>query len=81
MVFLMKYKENRNLCYHGTGSEESAREGIREQYEERSHYVESCATRKTMKTIWKQHQPNAMQLKKNAEQGTVPPGGTPDWEI
>ena len=31
MVFLRKYKENGNLCYHGTGNEERAREAVRGQ--------------------------------------------------
>ena len=34
MVFLRKNKEFRNLCYHGTGSEEGAREGVHGQQDE-----------------------------------------------
>ena len=31
VVFLWFYNKSRNLCYHGTGSEEGAKEAIREQ--------------------------------------------------
>ena len=31
LVFLRKYNKNGNLCYHGTGSEESAREAVCEE--------------------------------------------------
>ena len=34
MVFLWKYNDFRNLCYHGTGSEEGAREGVHGQQDE-----------------------------------------------
>ena len=31
MVFCLFYSKNENLCYHGTGSEERAREAVRGQ--------------------------------------------------
>ena len=34
MVFQWFYNKNENLCYHGTGSEEGAREGVHGQQDE-----------------------------------------------
>ena len=35
MVFHWFYSKNENLCYHGTGSEESAREGVHGQQDKK----------------------------------------------
>ena len=48
MVFHWFYSKSENLCYHGTGSEESAREGVRGQLKGTS-LPEPCNTRRNHK--------------------------------
>ena len=50
LVFLRKYNKNENLCYHGTGSEESAREGACGQNDGRSCFEQLSKARKTTET-------------------------------
>ena len=61
MVFIWKYKEFRNLSYHGTGSEEGAREAMHKQQSGGS-LLEQCYKGNGKYIQRKAHaQPNAIQ--------------------
>ena len=79
---LGKTKESRNLCYHGTGSEEGAREeyaGNRKEQVCQSNVLEETDNKYNKGTTR-----DRMQFKQHRQQrdrlgggGGVPPGGTP----